>query len=244
VADREDQADPPGQPGRLRRAADPRRAAPGARDPRLPQARRAADANGRYLGACAPQARPDDDPRAGREGGRRPGRAALPAAGAERALARRHHLPQNVGGLALPSGRPGRLLEGDRRLVDGGAHASPTRCRRARDGARQAAPRARADPPLRSGQPARTQPVVATVCPGDQPTDCRRRCVGAFHRDSIGAMRLASRRVARRAGRSGGSRVRASRSTRREARFRRPSSHTRRALRQAFASRGSFSDGC
>jgi putative transposase len=69
----------------------------------------------------------------------------------------------------------------------------------------------------------------------------RRRACAAAPR--TGAMRLASRRVARRAGRSGGSRVRASRSTRREARFRRPSPHTRRALRQAFASRGSFSDG-
>ena len=60
----------------------------------------------------------------------------------ERALGRRHHLPPDLGGMALPRRRPGRLQPPDRRLGDGRPHARRARRRRAADGAR--APPARA----------------------------------------------------------------------------------------------------
>ena len=54
-------------------------------------------------------------------------------------------------GLAVPRRGTGRLLAPDRRLVDGHAHALDTGRRRAQDGARPPAPRARTDPSLRPG---------------------------------------------------------------------------------------------
>ena len=82
--------------------------------------------------------------------------------GTGRVVGGRHHLPADLGGLALPRRRPGRLRAADRRLVDGRPHALRARRRRAADGAAPPAARARPDPPLRSGQPGRIQAVVAT----------------------------------------------------------------------------------
>jgi hypothetical protein len=65
-------------------------------------------------------------------------------------------------GLAVPGRGAGRLLASDRRLVDGHPHARQLGRRRAQDGARPPAPRARSDPSLRPGQPGRIQSVVAT----------------------------------------------------------------------------------
>ena len=67
------------QPGRVRRAEDPRRAAPGARDPGRAQAGRAVDESRRYLGRQAPEAVEDDDPDPRDHASHRPRRAALPA---------------------------------------------------------------------------------------------------------------------------------------------------------------------
>ncbi len=62
-----------------------------------------------------------------------------------------HHLPAQRGRMALSRRGAGPLLATDRRLVDGHPHARNAGRRRAPDGARPPAPRARADPPLRSG---------------------------------------------------------------------------------------------
>ena len=105
----------------------------GARHPRRPQARRAADARGQDLaGWCAANAAA---PRSACPGVRvaddlverqfRPD-------GPEPALGRRHHLPAHLGGLALPGRRPGRLQPRDRRLEHGRPHAQRARRRRAR----------------------------------------------------------------------------------------------------------------
>jgi HTH-like domain len=70
---------------------------------------------------------------------------------AQPAMGRRHHLPQDLGGLAVPGRRPGRLLASDRRLQHGRSRARRTGDRRAADGARAAPARARADLALRPG---------------------------------------------------------------------------------------------
>jgi transposase-like protein len=88
VADREDQAHPRGQPGRVRGAQDPRRTAHGARRPCRPQADRAADESRRYRGRQAPQALQDDDPDSGDLARHRPGRAPVPTRSAQRAVGR------------------------------------------------------------------------------------------------------------------------------------------------------------
>ena len=102
--------------------------------------------------AGAPQARPHDDPVPGVrvaddlvERHFRPGRA-------ERAVDRRRHLPQDLGGLAVPGRRPGRLLAA--RIVgwcDGRSHALRACRRRARRWPSAAGARRPADPPLRPG---------------------------------------------------------------------------------------------
>ena len=65
------------QPGRVRGAQDPRRAAHGARRPGRAQAGRAVDESRRYRGRQAPEAVEDDDPDPGDHPGHRPGRAAV-----------------------------------------------------------------------------------------------------------------------------------------------------------------------
>ncbi len=84
-------------------------------------------------GLVAPQARPHDDPRAGRPRRRRPRRAQFRPGRAERALGRRHHLPPDLGGLALSRRRPGRLLAGGssagRWPTTCAPSSSSTRCR-------------------------------------------------------------------------------------------------------------------
>ena len=100
-------------------AADPCRPAPRARRPGLAQARAAADASGGYLGAGAPQARPHDAPRARCQGRRRPRRARVRDRCRERAVDRRRDLSEDLGGLAVPRVRPGRLLTADRGLEHG-----------------------------------------------------------------------------------------------------------------------------
>jgi hypothetical protein len=128
-----------------------------------------------------------------------------------------HHPYLDLGGVPVPRARPGPVLQADRRLVDGRPSPRRARRRRARDGARPTSPRPRADPPLRPRLPARTQPVVATVC-GQRNV----RVAGDGLRwpgrgDVTGVTRLSSRRLARRAGQRGDSRVRAGRAPRPQA---------------------------
>jgi hypothetical protein len=80
-------------------------------------------------------ARPHHDPRARGQGCRRPRWPHLRGRWPGPPLGRRHHLPQNLGGLALLCRRPRRLRAPDRGLVDGRPHALRTRRRRAADGA-------------------------------------------------------------------------------------------------------------
>jgi hypothetical protein len=152
VADREDQDHPRREPRRLRIAAHPRRSAPGARRASVGQARAAPDAQRRHLGAGAPHARAHHDPRAGRQGRRRPRRAPVPTGGPERAVGGRRDLPAHLGGLAVPGRRPGRLQPPDRRLEHGRPHAHRARRRRARDGHRSPPAAARPCSPQRSGK--------------------------------------------------------------------------------------------
>jgi transposase len=88
LAEREDRADPPRQPGRVRRASHPRRAAPRARDPCRSQARRPVDESRRYRRDQAPKALADHYPRARRRARHGPRRARLPTRRAERAVGR------------------------------------------------------------------------------------------------------------------------------------------------------------
>jgi hypothetical protein len=127
------------------------------------ETRRAADVPGRTVRPRSSQARQDHDPGARRPRRRRPRRAPVPASRAHRALGRRHHLPQDLGGLGLSRRRPRRLQPPDRRLGDGRSHALRARRRRAADGARPAPAGAGTDPPLRPGQPGRIPAVVATL---------------------------------------------------------------------------------
>ncbi len=76
--DRAHQGDLEGQPRGLRRPAHPRRAAHGARDQGLAQARGAVDARSRDQRPGAEKAGAHDDPGAGGTSGRRSGRARLP----------------------------------------------------------------------------------------------------------------------------------------------------------------------
>ena len=111
AADRADPRDPPATTARrLRVAADPRRAGPRRRRAARPQARGAVDAPGRHQRPGRAPARPDDDPRARRPRLRGPRRPRVRRRRPEPALGRRHHLPQNLGGVALSRRRPGRLL--------------------------------------------------------------------------------------------------------------------------------------
>ena len=151
------------QPRRLWLAAHPRRARARRRRAGRAQARGAPHAPGRPVGAGRSQARQDDDPGARRPGLRGPRRPRVPRRGAQPAVGRGHHLPADVGGLAVPRRRPGRLRRPDRRLVDGRPHAHRARHRRAADGARAPPPGARPDLALRPGQPGRIQAVVATA---------------------------------------------------------------------------------
>jgi hypothetical protein len=73
------------------------------------------------------------------------------------------HLPAHRRGVAVPRRGPGQLLAADRRLVDGHPHALKSGGRRAEDGARAPASRARACSPLRLRRAAQAQPVLATV---------------------------------------------------------------------------------
>ena len=79
----------------------------------------------------------------------RPRRTPIPPHFTEPGVGRGHHLAADRGGLAVPRRGTGRLLAPDRRLVDGHPHALDAGRRRAQDGARPPAPRARADPSLR-----------------------------------------------------------------------------------------------
>ena len=89
----------------------------------------------------------------------------------EPAMGGRHHLPADLGGLAVPRRGAGPLQPPDRRLEHGRSHAHRARQRRAADGARAPAPGPRADLPLRSGRPVR----VAGVRPASP--RCRDRAV-------------------------------------------------------------------
>ena len=105
---------------------------------------------------------------------------------AERSVGRRHHLSPHLGGLAVSRRHPGRVLPADRRLVDGQAHESRARDRRAEDGAR----RRRPDPGLihhsdqgsqyvawRSGRPPATQGSRSRWAPAETLGQRRRRDV-------------------------------------------------------------------
>ena len=132
--------DPQGAPRRLRGAADPRRSAPGARHPGLAQARGAADASGRHLGAGAPQARPHHDP--------------VPGVRVADDLVERQFRPGAPNVLWIADVTYLRTWEGwlylaavqdaysppDRRLEHGRPHARRARRRRARDGRRRRRP--------------------------------------------------------------------------------------------------------
>ena len=148
---------------------------------------------------------------AGRAPGARPRPARLPPGGAERALGRRPDAGRDVGGPALRRGRPRLLLAPGRRLGDGRAHARRARRRRARDG------RGQRRPPVglvhhsdQGSQPGLNR--SSQQCFGEgtiwMATAVAR---GSCRSGSAGVTRLSSRRLARRAGRSGDSRVRAGR---------------------------------
>ena len=144
---------------------DPRRAADRARHPGRAQAGRAVDESRRYRGRQAEKAVEDDDPDPGDHPGDRPRRARLqPRPGRT-----------CCGSLTSPTCAPGRAgctSPRSRTPTPAGSSAGrwPTTCararrRRAEDGARAPAPRARADPPLRPGRPirvARVRPRRAT----------------------------------------------------------------------------------
>ena len=65
----------------------------------------------------------DDDPDPGDHARDRPCRTAVQARSPKYVVGSGHHLPAHRRGVAVPRRRPGRLLPGDRRLVDGDAHA-------------------------------------------------------------------------------------------------------------------------
>jgi hypothetical protein len=117
-----------------------------ARDLGRAKAGGAADAHRRHLRARATKARPHHDPCGRRPGRRQPRRAALPAGQSERAVGRGHHLPAQLGRLALP--RPPSRTPSRARSLAGRSYAREARRRRARDGTRPAAPRSRARPSL------------------------------------------------------------------------------------------------
>jgi hypothetical protein len=98
------------------------------------QARGTLDAPGGHQRPGSAPARAHHDPRFRSQGARTSSTARSPPT-AQIGSGSRNHLPQNLGGLALPGGRPGRLLAPDRRLVDGRSHAHRARPRRAGNGA-------------------------------------------------------------------------------------------------------------
>jgi len=118
LADRQGPQDPPGQPGHLRGAQDPRRAAPGPGRPLEPQAGRPADAPGGRGRPADPPAPPEHPPRPHRDRRARPGGPRLHRRPAQRVVDGRLHRAGNRRGGAVPVGTAGWLLAGVCGLVD------------------------------------------------------------------------------------------------------------------------------